>query len=53
MGIEAKWKSRGIRVGKLPCGPLTLSASSHLGDMKKHRYEALIDLKPALSEEQL
>lgn len=22
MGIEAKWKSRGIRVGKLPCGPL-------------------------------
>ena len=33
-------------------GPLTLSASSHLGDMKKHRYEAFIDLKPALSEEQ-
>ena len=29
------------------------SASSHLGDMKKHRYEAFIDLKPALSEEQL
>ena len=22
MGIEVKWKSRGIRVGKLPCGPL-------------------------------
>ena len=22
MVIEAKWKSRGIRVGKLPCGPL-------------------------------
>ena len=22
MGIEAKWKSRGIRIGKLPCGPL-------------------------------
>ena len=22
MGIEAKWKSLGIRVGKLPCGPL-------------------------------
>ena len=22
MGIEAKWNSRGIRVGKLPCGPL-------------------------------
>lgn len=34
-------------------GPLTLSASSHLGDMKKHKYEAFIDLKPALSEEQL
>lgn len=34
-------------------GPLTLSASSHLGDMKRHKYEAFIDLKPALSEEQL
>lgn len=34
-------------------GPLTLSASSHLGDMKKHRYRVEIDLKPALSEEQL
>ncbi|HAH89931.1 MAG TPA: aminoacetone oxidase family FAD-binding enzyme [Faecalibacterium sp.] len=34
-------------------GPLTLSASSHLGDMKKHKYVAEIDLKPALSEEQL
>lgn len=34
-------------------GPMTLSASSHLGDMKKHRYEAFIDLKPSLSEEQL
>ena len=34
-------------------GPLTLSASSHLGDMKKHRYRAEIDLKPALTEEQL
>lgn len=34
-------------------GPLTLSASSHLGDMKKHRYHVEIDLKPALSEEQL
>ncbi len=34
-------------------GPLTLSASSHLGDMKKHRYIAEIDLKPALSDEQL
>ena len=34
-------------------GPLPLSASSHLGDMKKHGYYAEIDLKPALSEEQL
>ena len=34
-------------------GPLTLSASSHLGDMKKHRYHVEIDLKPALGEEQL
>ncbi len=34
-------------------GPLTLSASSHLGDMGKHRYVAELDLKPALSEEQL
>ena len=34
-------------------GPLTLSASSHLGDMKKHRYHAEIDLKPALSDQQL
>lgn len=34
-------------------GPLTLSASSHLGDMKKHSYSAVIDLKPALNEQQL
>ncbi len=34
-------------------GPLTLSASSHLGDMRKHKYVAEIDLKPALSEQQL
>lgn len=34
-------------------GPLTLSASAHLGDLAKHRYTARIDLKPALSEEQL
>ncbi len=34
-------------------GPLTLSASSHIGDMKKHAYRAEIDLKPALSDEQL
>ena len=34
-------------------GPLTLSASSHLGDMKKHKYHAEIDLKPALDEKKL
>ena len=34
-------------------GPLTLSASSWLGDLHKHRYIACIDWKPALSEEQL
>ena len=34
-------------------GPLTLSASSHLGDMQRHTYVAEIDWKPALSEEQL
>ena len=34
-------------------GPLTLSASSHLGDMRRHKYVAEIDLKPALSEQQL
>ncbi len=34
-------------------GPLTLSASGHLGDMGKHRYTAVLDLKPALSDEQL
>ncbi len=34
-------------------GPLTLSASSHLGDMDRHRYRAEIDLKPALSDQQL
>ena len=34
-------------------GPLTLSASSHLGDMKKHKYHAEIDLKPALDEQML
>ncbi|MBS6135918.1 MAG: NAD(P)/FAD-dependent oxidoreductase [Faecalibacterium prausnitzii] len=33
-------------------GPLTLSASSHLGDMKKHRYFVELDLKPALTEQQ-
>ena len=34
-------------------GPLTLSASAHIGEMKKHRYTAAIDLKPALDEQQL
>lgn len=34
-------------------GPLTLSASSHLGELKQHRYVAEIDLKPALDEQQL
>ena len=34
-------------------GPLVLSASAHLGDLDKHRYEVGFDLKPALSHEQL
>ena len=34
-------------------GPLTLSASSYIKDMEKHTWRAEIDLKPALSEEQL
>lgn len=34
-------------------GPLTLSASSHMRYMGKKSYYAEIDLKPALSEEQL
>lgn len=34
-------------------GPLILSASSHLKDMKPRKYEIHIDLKPALSYEQL
>ncbi len=34
-------------------GPLTLSASAYIEDMKKHRYEAEIDLKPALDEGKL
>ncbi len=34
-------------------GPLVLSASSHIRDMKPNRYKMLIDLKPALSPEQL
>lgn len=34
-------------------GPLVLSASSHMTDMKPRKYEIHIDLKPALSYEQL
>ena len=34
-------------------GPLVLSASSHIRDMQPNRYRLLIDLKPALSPEQL
>lgn len=34
-------------------GPLVLSASSHIREMSPERYRVLIDLKPALSPEQL
>ncbi|MCM1132783.1 MAG: NAD(P)/FAD-dependent oxidoreductase [Ruminococcus flavefaciens] len=34
-------------------GPLVLSASSHIREMQKNRYKFVIDLKPALSPEQL
>ena len=34
-------------------GPMILSASAHMRDMKKGRYKIFIDLKPALSIEQL
>jgi predicted Rossmann fold flavoprotein len=34
-------------------GPTVLSASAHLADPKPGRYEAVLDLKPALSEKQL
>ena len=34
-------------------GPLVLSASAHLRDIEKHRYHIDIDLKPALTAEQL
>ena len=34
-------------------GPLVLSASSHIRDMQPDRYRLVIDLKPALSHEQL
>lgn len=34
-------------------GPMILSASAHIRDMKSGRYKIYIDLKPALTEEQL
>lgn len=34
-------------------GPIVLSASSHMRSIKKEKYELAIDLKPALSFEQL
>jgi len=34
-------------------GPVILSASSHMRDIKFDKYELLIDMKPALSHEQL
>lgn len=34
-------------------GPMVLSASAYLGDMNKHEYMVSIDMKPALSMEQL
>ncbi len=34
-------------------GPLVLSASSHMRNMESRKYEIYIDLKPALSREQL
>ncbi|MDE5764356.1 MAG: NAD(P)/FAD-dependent oxidoreductase [Ruminococcus sp.] len=34
-------------------GPLVLSASSHIRNMQKNRFKLIIDMKPALSPEQL
>jgi hypothetical protein len=34
-------------------GPVILSASSHMKDIEKQQYRLIIDLKPALSQEQL
>ena len=34
-------------------GPMVLSASAHLRELEKERYELYIDLKPALSKEKL
>ena len=34
-------------------GPLVLSASSHMSDMEKDKYQVLLDLKPALDNQTL
>lgn len=34
-------------------GPMILSASAHLGDIRKKKFRLVVDLKPALTEEQL
>lgn len=34
-------------------GPLVLSASAHIKDIKKNKYHVMIDLKPALDEDKL
>ena len=34
-------------------GPIVLSASSHMRNMEKERYSVYLDIKPALTEEQL
>ena len=34
-------------------GPMILSASAHMRDMEKGRYEIYLDLKPALTHEKL
>lgn len=34
-------------------GPLVLSASAHIGELKKGRYKLVIDLKPGLSRQKL
>ena len=39
--------------GSKPSGPMVLSASSHIRDISDGRYNAVIDIKPALSYEQL
>lgn len=34
-------------------GPMVLSASAHIADLEKEKYAAVIDLKPALDEQEL